>query len=311
MKTTNRGYSDVKGDFNLICDFLIKQNEYLRSYSSWSLPRFCDWRHGLYRPRTSVANFWGKSAQLWFDAFDKLAGFVISENGNTGFCIITSPGYRFLFKEILEWTMQNWGNRGAQFGIEVSQKQEHEITVLEQFGFNNDSTFYIRYFDLTAELKERYPLEEGFEIIDMGSTPEYREQRILRANGFGGILDVSEEELNYQLEFYNNTHNSPIYHPDTDLCIKSKTDGIHVACCEALIDAWNCTADVERVCTHSEYRRRGFAQVVIQECLYRLKTMGIKKAYITGFSKEAISLYGTLGAVDELELYEFVKDINV
>ena len=57
------------------------------------------------------------------------------------------------------------------------------------------------------------------------------------------------------------------------------------------------------MCTHSDYRRRGLARVVIQECLYRLKAMGMKQAYITGYSEGAIALYGSLGAGERSEYF--------
>ena len=60
-----------------------------------------------------------------------------------------------------------------------------------------------------------------------------------------------------------------------------------------------------RVCTHSEFRKRGFARAVIQECLYRLKDRGIHNAYITGYSREAVALYGSLGAMDEVKSFNF------
>jgi hypothetical protein len=52
--------------------------------------------------------------------------------------------------------------------------------------------------------------------------------------------------------------------------------------------------------------KRGFARAVIQACLYRLRDMGMHNAYITGYSEEALALYGSLGAVDEVKafLYE-------
>ena len=62
-------------------------------------------------------------------------------------------------------------------------------------------------------------------------------------------------------------------------------------------------ADIERVCTHSSFRKRGFARAVIQECLDRLRDMGMRSAYITGYSSEAIALYGSLGALDEQQSF--------
>src|SRR6185436_9496915 len=101
------------------------------------------------------------------------------------------------------------------------------------------------------------------------------------AEAFQGKNNLSEEELNHRLKFYNHSHNGPIYHPQTDLCVMAE-DGTFVAGCEALINSHCLEADVERVCTHSDFRKRGFARAVIQECLYRLHDLGIQSAYITG-----------------------------
>jgi len=84
-------------------------------------------------------------------------------------------------------------------------------------------------------------------------------------------------------------------------------DGKFVAGCEALIDARNVAADIERVCTHSDFRRRGFARAVIQECLYRLRDMGMRNAYIGGYSPEAIALYSSLGHVDEVKCFAYER----
>jgi GNAT superfamily N-acetyltransferase len=132
--------------------------------------------------------------------------------------------------------------------------------------------------------------------------PNYREQRVLRAEAFEGKSSLTEEELCRQLEFYNYIHEGPIYHPECDLCVMAE-DGSFVAGCEALIDARNAEADIERVCTHTSFRKRGFARAVIQECLCRLRAMGMRSAYITGYSPEAIALYGSLGAVEEQQSF--------
>ena len=58
------------------------------------------------------------------------------------------------------------------------------------------------------------------------------------------------------------------------------------------MDYKNNYAEIEAVCTHNEYRRRGLAQAVIMECMRRLRDEGVKYAYISGYSEETISLYG-------------------
>jgi ribosomal protein S18 acetylase RimI-like enzyme len=82
-------------------------------------------------------------------------------------------------------------------------------------------------------------------------------------------------------------------------------DGQLVAGCEALLDARNATADIERICTHSDFRRRGLARAVIQAGVDRLREMGFRTAYFTGYSPRAIALYGSLGHVGEMACFEY------
>jgi hypothetical protein len=95
---------------------------------------------------------------------------------------------------------------------------------------------YTRRFNLTQELAPRFRLEPGFVIVDMKSHPDYRAQGILRADAFQGKTALSEKELSDRLKYFNHSHNGPIYHPQTDLCIMAE-DGMFVAGCEALINA--------------------------------------------------------------------------
>jgi GNAT superfamily N-acetyltransferase len=300
MKTTHRNYVEGLGDFNRIAHFVIQHNAQIRNYSTWCLGRFLDWKYGLWGNKLSIPGFCEQNAQLWFDGFDELAGFAVSEDGNCDVAILTAAGYRFLFEDILNWVLANWGNRKPGLSIEITALQTLEAGLLERNGFQRQSSFYTSHFDLTAELPARIPLEDGFKIVDMHSHPDYRAQRILRADAFRNKSDYSEEEMAHELSVDAYARESPIYHPQTDVCVMAP-DGSFAAGCEALIDAHNAEADIERVCTHSHYRRRGFGRVVIQECLGRLRAMGLLRAYITGYSPEAIALYGSLGAYKQTE----------
>jgi ribosomal protein S18 acetylase RimI-like enzyme len=237
---------------------------------------------------------------LWFDGFGKLAGFVISEEGASDFAIITTEGYRFLFEEMLNWAMENFGGRGPALSIEITALQTMEAAILERYQFTKDASFYRSHFDLTSELGKVSLLADGFRIVDMKNHPDIRAKCILRRNAFGGKSDMNEEEIARESKIHEFGHQSPIYHPETDLYVVSP-EGIFVSGCEALIDIQNLEADIERVCTHSNYRRRGFARVVIWECLARLQAMGIKKAHITGYSQAAVALYGSLSEGNQSE----------
>lgn len=304
MKTTHRDYSEPAGDFNLIAHFLADHNAAVRRYSTWCIGRFVDWKFGLYESKRAFPSFTEQNAHLWFDGYDRLAGFVISENGDAGIALVTLEGYRFLFEEMLQWALAAWAGRGPRFSIEITEHQAYEAAVLERHGFARTWTFYVRRFDLTSELAPGAPLEPGFSLVDMASHPDYRSQRILRDNAFKDGYVPTEEDLQREMILYNYSHHGPLYHAPTDICVMAP-DGRMVAGCEALIDGRNAEADIERVCTHSDFRQRGFARAAIQECLYRLKEMGMRAAYITGYGEAAVALYGSLGATSEMKAYVY------
>ena len=309
MQTIHRNYSEETGDFKRLCRFIIQHNASFRRRSTWSLGRIVDWKFGLYEDKRAFPAFCNQNAHLWFDGFDELVGFVISESGDAGFAILTLDGYRFLYEEMLDWAMRAWGSRPPCASTEITENQPAEAAILERCGFRLSSTFFTRRFDLSGDLAPRAPLAPGFTIVDLHTHPDYRQQRILRHNAFHNVEEMSEDEIEQALKFYNFSHKGPIYHPQCDLCVMA-ADGQFVSGCEALIDAHNAEADIERVCTHSQFRKRGFARAVIQECLYRLRDMGLTSAYIAGYSPEAIALYGSLGAVDEMKSYGYELPIQ-
>ena len=307
MKTTHRNYSEENGDFNRLARLFAANRSDRRIHTTWCLGRFVDWKYALYPNKRNFASFCNENAHIWFDGFGEPAGFVVSESGNAGFSILTLPGFRFLYEEMLGWVLETWKGRAtdqSSFSTEITEYQDWEKKILERYGFHCEETFFTRRFDLTGNLVPRVPLESGFQIVDMKSHPDFRAQSILRANAFQNKDSLTEAEMEDRLRYFNYNLRGPIYHPATDLCVMAE-DGQFVSGCEALINAPSLEADIERVCTHSNFRQRGFARAVIQESLYRLKDMGIHNAYITGYSQEAVALYGSLGAVDEVKAFTY------
>ncbi len=305
MKTTHRNYSEENGDFNRLAHFFTSNRTNRRTHTTWCLGRLVDWKYGLYPNKRAFVNFCEENASLWFDGFGELAGFVICESGDATFSILTLDGYRFLYEEMMLWAMETWKGHvtsDSRFSTEITECQDWEMKILERYGFRVETSFFTRRFDLTGDLVPRYPLESGFQIVDMESHPDFRAQSILRANAFQKKDNLTEEELDERIKYFNYSMRGPVYHPYTDLYVVAE-DGRFASGCEALINAPALEADIERVCTHSDFRKRGFARAVIQECLYRLKDMGIHSAYITGYSPEALALYGSIGAVDEVKAF--------
>lgn len=297
MKTTHRGYAEEAGDFARLCRLFVELRGHDWRSTTWCLGRVVDWKYGLFSAKLARPDFCARNAELWLDPFGDLVGLLVSESGGADIAIATLPGYRFLYAEILAWALEAWAERGPRLSTEVSEHQAIEIRALEGQGFRLSQPYMAHRYDLATMADSAPRLDPGFTIVDMQAHPDYRARRILRWNGFHDADYASEQELQAALEIDHYWLSSPIYHPAADICVMA-ADGRFVAGCEALLDARNLGADIERVCTHGDFRRRGFARAAILACMGRLREMGMRHAFITGYSAAAIGLYGALGPAE-------------
>ncbi len=291
MKTVHRPYQDRSDDFERMWAFLT--DDYRdRGYFIWTHGRLGDWKYGIWSEKKYIPCFLGDNAHLWFDSFGSLAGFVVSENGGAEFTVFTPRGYDFLFDEILGWVAANWADRGT-LTTEIHQNQTGIRDLLREAGFKADGTAAVtqKYLLRDAGTGE-VPLPPGFRVIDMCGDPDWDGKRLLQLNAFQNRSELTEiDRLAYRY-----SRECPVYLPQFDLSIVGE-DGRHVAGCQAFIDARNGYAEIERICTHSDYRRRGLAAAVVKACFTRLNGHGLTHAYITGYSPGAQALYAKLGAI--------------
>ena len=122
---------------------------------------------------------------------------------------------------------------------------------------------------------------------------------LLYNNVWGSGGEVSQ----FVLLKYEYNRESPCFNPRLDLSVING-DGLHVSSCVAFVDYKTNYTEIEKICTHKEYRRKGLAEAGIRECFKRLYADGIKYVYITGFSEEAKSLYKKLGAIKSRKWFQ-------
>jgi GNAT superfamily N-acetyltransferase len=291
MRAHHRHFDPARNDFEkmwrfLQQDYIEKQERYL-----WHSSRLGDWMYGLWSEKKSIPSFFRNHAQLWVDAFDQLLGFVLSENGEEVLFIFTRSGYEYLYAEILDWTLEHWRTRYPTIRMEVHEYQEQALAVLQSRGFRSAGMVATtRQYDLSAKASEPIPLPAGFRIVDLAENGDYRNKGLLYKNGFEEEDRVSDIEL---LRFEYSREN-PAYDPRLDFSVVT-SEGVHAAGCVGFADPASRSAEVEKVCTHSQYRRLGLAEAVIRECFQHLEEAGIAQAYITGYSAGANALYEKLG----------------
>ena len=303
----NRPFTLKGADFEKMWRFL--QEDYARKQDGfiWHIGRLGDWQYGLWNEHKCIPTFFGKHAQLWLDDFERLLGFVIDESGDNTFYIFTLAGYEYLYPEILDWTIQHWGPRAPTLVAEVHEFQTADLGALEDRGFRSKGAVGVtREYDLRKKMHEPIQLAAGYRIVNMAENGDYEAKASLFKDGFSNSSEVSKFDL---LKFEYSREN-PAYDPALDFSVVAP-DGVHAATCVGFIDPANRAAEVEKVCTHRGYRRQGLAEAVIRECFQRLSQRGIERAYITGYSGEANSLYEKLGPVRRKQWFHYELKLAV
>ncbi len=155
-----------------------------------------DWKYGLWNEKKYIPTFFRDHAHLWVDSFDRLLGFVLSEDGANIFFIFTARGHAYLYDEILHWTIAHWSTRYSTLLAEVHEHQEEALVNLERRGFHSLGTIAVtRVYDLAAQAHEPACLKPTYRIVNMIENDDYRSKGLLYLNGFSGKDEVSELNL--------------------------------------------------------------------------------------------------------------------
>jgi GNAT superfamily N-acetyltransferase len=301
MSSQHRPYDPNGSDFLKMWRLL--QQDYVRRRDQfvWLVSRFGDWKFGCWREAKLFPMFFRRNAEVWLDGCDEINGFVLSEDGENIFFIVTRPGYDHLYDEILDWTIAKWGPRYGALLAEVNEGQGNAVRSLVDRGFVDVGEAAItRAYSVREQADLGYALPPGFRIVSIAEDPDYLGKRRLQRNGFSGQDEVRELDL----LTYEYSRESDAYDPWLDLSVTAP-DGLHVAGCLGFVDPSNNIAEIERVCAHSDYRRRGYAQAAIRACFGRLHARGYTRAYITSYGAEANNLYEKLGPVDRSRWHRY------
>ncbi len=293
MRFCHRPFDSSGTDFGDMLRLIIGDAAARGDDFVWQPGRLVDWHYGLWTDRKRIPDFFAQHAELWFDGLTGLAGFVLSENGDGDVAILVGPGYEFLRSELAAWAAGVRISRWSTLTIEARETDDAWLKNLGSVGFESRGRVATtRTYDLAAQTRVPIRIPDGLSIVDMTSSPDYIAKRTLQVNAFQGYDIPTEADL----WAGDHVRTSPIYDAALDLSVVD-AQGRHLASCEAFVDYPHQLVEVERICTHSDHRRRGLAEAVVRTCFQRLFVRGLRTAHITGFSQVANSLYEKLGAV--------------
>jgi GNAT superfamily N-acetyltransferase len=293
MKSHHRPFIYESSDFKLMCALVVRDNASKRDSFVWHVARLVDWKYNLYNFKRRFPGNYAAAAHLWFNYYDELIGFVISEEFDDQFDIILLEEYNYLYPEMLLWVSSEWGQLYRQLSTSAVETHVARITALEQAGYKRtDDIEMVRILDTVQFRDHPYPTAP-LSFQSMAENKNYDNQALLRQSAWPHREDKQTDDA---IRAYCRT--SPIYDARFDFVLADNS-GAHLSGCEAFIDRANNTAEIERVCTHAEHHNKGYAQLTLQSCLRVLHENHISTAYLSGGYDKTIHLYGKLGHVKE------------
>ena len=302
MRVYNRKFDEVQKDYQKLWGFLVEDYADKQDHFVWTIGRLGDWPNSLtYERGHFFPSYMRENAQLWLNNMEELVGFVISEYGTADFYVLARRGHEFLYGEMIEWVKVHWQDKKGDVKTWVDESQHLLMSVLERAGFQKGTVQEVsRQYDLSVMPLDEPVLPDGIVLKDMFHEPNEFGSILVGENAWHDKNEVSD----FDIARYRFRRENPCYFPHLDIYAETK-DRLVVANCNAFVDYKNNYAEIERVCTHNEYRKRGLAQAVIVECMRRLREEGVKYAYIGGSSEAAINLYGKFAFVSCRHWYEF------
>jgi len=134
------------------------------------------------------------------------------------------------------------------------------------------------------------PLVPGYTIRSLGEGLELLERCYASGLGFHqDDINVARDNRDHP-DWYHDIQCAPLYRRDLDI-VAVADDGSVASFCTIWFDDVTRTACCEPMATVPAHRRRGLGKAVMIEGLHRLKRMGAKVAFVSGFSQAANALY--------------------
>jgi GNAT superfamily N-acetyltransferase len=312
MRYLDRPYDDGAGDFKRLWDFFVCDYADRDGVFSWTVGRMADWKFNLATPRKYSPMFASKSAHLWFDDLGELAGVAINENLDHEISVFPRRDSGHLFGRLIDWCAEQWAAHAEPWDPDaeapataetatcrrlvtyLNESERREAAALASRGWQDmGRASMTRRYDVAAISAEQAGPPDGFRVASAAEEANFSSKLRLYHDAWrhGPVTDTD-------LDLWEYCRTAPTYEAELDISVITP-DGEHVAGCTAFPDYKNSYAEIERVCTRSDFRRRGLAVAAIAGCFRALVEVGVRTAYLTGFGEDAISLYGKLGPTAE------------
>jgi GNAT superfamily N-acetyltransferase len=295
----HRTYVEQSDDFNKMCELV----SYLNSMHlcDWSLGRIYSWKYGRWSKESQCDSLFEKQAELFFDDSNVLCGIIITENFGENYYILSKKD-KDLLQSMIDFLLES-ERFNKQYVITVPVDDICQVEILERNGFvlTGDADITYRYNSVDITLPY-ISIPDDFTITSQKEYLDETKAELLRFYAFNpdGIYDDVIDHA------YKYARKNPILTPDLSLLLLNE-HGEPISTCMGLLDEKNQTMEVEVVATKKDYENRGFAKVIISECIKRGISRGVKEISISAWNEKTRKIYSSFGKPHVLKKVNYKK----
>lgn len=289
----HRTYREKSDDFDKMCALVTRLNS--EHLCDWSLGRMFGWKYGRWSAESQIDALFEKQAELFFNSAGELNGIVITDNFGSSYYLLSMKNEELLCS-MVDFLLIG-GNFDKSYVITVPENDEFQKNFLEEKGFLycNEADCTYRY-NLSDIILPNIELPSGFTIT---SQKEYLNEdaadlfRFYAFNPDGVYDDVIDRAYKY-------ARTDPSDVPELNVLLLNEK-GDPISGCIGLWDKHNQFMEVEVVATKKEYENRGFAKLVISECIKRGINKGVKEFSISAWEEKTRKIYSSFGKAQAIK----------
>lgn len=296
----HRTYVEKSNDYQKMAEFVSHLNSL--HICDWSVGRLHGWKYGRWSRRSQDDSQFEKQAELFFDNFNHLCGILITENFGHDYYILSERNDEII-QTLIDFLMESKDSSNEYFVIAGSDDDIMQ-KILAKNAFKQQAEGYVTFaYPKEKIVLPNITLPDGFTLSDQekfNDTVAVEKQRFFSFNHNGEYDEIIDRAYQYNRK-------NPLLVPALNIVLLDSSSN-PVSSCMGYWDKDNNLMEVEVVATKSEYENRGFAKVVISECIRRGIDFGVTEISISAWEEKTRKLYSSFGEPVLLKKMKYKKE---
>lgn len=294
----HRTYVEKSNDFEKMIELVTRLNAI--HICDWSVGRIYAWRYGRWDTKSQDDLQFEKQAELYFDKADKLQGIIITENFGREYYLLSEKKEEII-QNMIDFLLKN--QFGEEYSVIVSECDVMQQSILFKngFAFQTDADVTYTY----SKDKIAFPdisLPDGFTLSDQEkfkNMTAVEKQRFFSFNPNSEYSDVIDKG-------YKHCRTNPLLIQALNIVLLD-SNNTPISSCVGYLDKDNSLMEIEVVATKSGYENRGFAKIVICECIRKGIDFGVVEFSISGWNEKTKRIYSSFGEPTITKKFRFAR----